>query len=180
MAPKFVDDASVSNFDATLVLATMLVSQLHATTASPEPVPEPAPAPSKNIGSEHPSDHTRIWSELSGILSSFLFYKLITHRYMTCVNNIFNMIIKCKTASATKSANAPSARVHVERDLNTNDNGNIQRISTMHTSKDGPDGRNATTNVYPKLLCLTLVWFDFGLSLVWFGFGYFGFTIWAE
>ncbi|KAJ0942806.1 putative exodeoxyribonuclease III [Helianthus annuus] len=31
MAPKFVDDASVSNFDATLVLATMLVSQLHGT-----------------------------------------------------------------------------------------------------------------------------------------------------
>ncbi|XP_076931714.1 uncharacterized protein LOC143596956 [Bidens hawaiensis] len=119
MAPKFVDDASVSNFDATMVLATMLVSQLHATTTSPEPVPEPAPAPSKNIGSEHPSDHTRIWSELS--------------------------------ASVTKSANAPSARVHVERDLNTNDNGNIQRISTMHTSKDGPDGRNATTNVHQAM-----------------------------
>ncbi|XP_076955979.1 uncharacterized protein LOC143630994 [Bidens hawaiensis] len=151
MAPKFVDDASVSNFDATLVLATMLVSQLHATTTSPEPVPEPAPEPSKNIGSEHPSDHTRIWSELSGILSSFLFYKLITHRYMTCVNNIFNMIIKCKTACVTKSANVPSARVHVERDLNTNDNGNIQRISPMHTSKDGPDGRNATTTVHQAM-----------------------------
>ncbi|XP_076950395.1 uncharacterized protein LOC143623346 [Bidens hawaiensis] len=119
MAPKFVDDVSVSNFDATLVLATMLVSQLHATTTSPDPVPEPAPAPSKNIGSEHPSDHTRIWSELS--------------------------------ASATKSANAPSARVHVERDLNTNDNGNIQRISTMHISKDGLDGRNATTNIHQPL-----------------------------
>ncbi|KAF5813578.1 putative exodeoxyribonuclease III [Helianthus annuus] len=112
MAPKFVDDASVSNFDATLVLATMLVSQLHGTTTSSEPVP--AAAPPKDNVSEHPSDHTRIWSDLS--------------------------------ASATKSANRASARVHGERELNTNDHGDIQRISTMHISKDGPDGRNFTTN----------------------------------
>ncbi|KAM0016250.1 putative exodeoxyribonuclease III [Helianthus debilis subsp. tardiflorus] len=112
MAPKFVDDASVSNFDATLVLATMLVSQLHGTTTSLEPVP--AAAPPKDNVSEHPSDHTRIWSDLS--------------------------------ASATKSANGASARVHREGELNTNDHGDIQRISTMHISKDGPDGRNFTTN----------------------------------
>ncbi|KAI7741273.1 hypothetical protein M8C21_015980 [Ambrosia artemisiifolia] len=116
MAPKFIEDASVSNFDATLVLATMLVSQLHGTTTTSEPVPAAAAAataPPKDNVSEHPSDHTRIWSELS--------------------------------ASATKSAN-PSARVHVERDLNTNDQGDIQRIRTMHISKDGPDGRNFNTN----------------------------------
>ncbi|KAI3754939.1 hypothetical protein L1987_54731 [Smallanthus sonchifolius] len=120
MAPKFVDDASVSNFDATLVLATMLVSQLHATTTSSEPVP--AAAPPKDNVSEHPSDHTRIWSELS--------------------------------ASATKSANGPSMRVYRERDMNTNDHGDIQRISTMHISKDGPNGRNLTTKAYPEILCL--------------------------
>ncbi|KAL8222869.1 hypothetical protein R6Q57_020268 [Mikania cordata] len=119
MAPKFVEDVSASNFDATLVLATMLVSQLHSTTS---PVPAAAAAaaavaaPQKDNVSEHPSDHTRIWSELS--------------------------------ASATKSANGPSTRVHVERDLNANDHRDIQRIRSMNISKDGPDGRNLTT-IYP-------------------------------
>ncbi|KAD4179685.1 hypothetical protein E3N88_28276 [Mikania micrantha] len=120
MAPKFIEDVSASNFDATLVLATMLVSQLHSTT-SPVPAAAAAAAPQKDNVSEHPSDHTRIWSELS--------------------------------ASATKSANGPSTRVHVERDLNANDHRDIQRISTMNISKDGPDGRNLTT-MYPEMLCL--------------------------
>lgn len=81
MAPKFgFEDGSHSNFDATLVLATMLISQLHEGTAS-----EP-PAAANRIrarteerngshlqqencrtnASELPSDHTRIWSDLSG------------------------------------------------------------------------------------------------------------------
>lgn len=70
MAPKFgLDDGSCSNFDATLVLATMLVSQLNRGSC-----PEPAAAntgaqsqqgPNGNA-SEHPSDHTKIWSDLSG------------------------------------------------------------------------------------------------------------------
>lgn len=78
MAPKFgLGDGSSSSFDATLVLATMLVSQLQ------EGVP-PGPTEAANstgghaaeqVGSEpqersnafeHPSDHTRVWSELSG------------------------------------------------------------------------------------------------------------------
>lgn len=72
MAPKFgVEDVSVLNFDATLVLATMLVSQLHDKTTSTQPAAErpnrqPQERPNGNV-SEHPSDHTRIWSELSGI-----------------------------------------------------------------------------------------------------------------
>lgn len=74
MAPKFgVDDNSFSNFDATLVLATMLVSQLSGGNSS-----EPAAAMTAGVTaqqgtkgntSEHPSDHTRIWSELSGEFS---------------------------------------------------------------------------------------------------------------
>ncbi|XP_062084813.1 uncharacterized protein LOC133790969 [Humulus lupulus] len=81
MAPKFgLDDGSNSNFDATFVLATMLTSQLHeshpqqtaqadttrhvgtdnGTASQPQQVKSGA-----NI-SEHPSDHTRIWSDLSG------------------------------------------------------------------------------------------------------------------
>ena len=75
LAPRFgFDDGSSSNFDVTLVLATMLVSQLNdgsvpqkpptsahhaeeprAAAAAPSPVPE-------NV-----SNHTRIWSELSGV-----------------------------------------------------------------------------------------------------------------
>lgn len=68
MAPKFgVEDASVSNFDATLVLATMLVSQLHdrrtSTDAAHGTEDQPQEIPKGN-DSENP-DHTRIWSELS-------------------------------------------------------------------------------------------------------------------
>lgn len=87
MAPKFgLDDGSSSNFDATLVLATMLISQLHEANSS-----EPQ-QPATMVGgqavhqtgsqahqervranvAEHPSDHTRIWSELSGTCLGFI------------------------------------------------------------------------------------------------------------
>lgn len=74
MAPKFgMDDSSFSNFDATLVLATMLVSQLNGGTSSEAPAATSAgvtaPQGTKGNTSEHPSDHTRIWSELSGEFS---------------------------------------------------------------------------------------------------------------
>ncbi|XP_052623476.1 uncharacterized protein LOC111895310 isoform X1 [Lactuca sativa] len=114
MSPKFgVDDmSSVSNFDATLVLATMLMSQLHnsnntTTSHGAEEQPQDTDShrhrdrPKGNV-SEHPSDHTRIWSELSG--------------------------------SATKSTTGGGG----ERDLrNTNNHNNhdIHRISKMHISK---------------------------------------------
>ncbi|KAF4364774.1 hypothetical protein F8388_018450 [Cannabis sativa] len=80
MAPKFgVDDASNSNFDATFVLATMLTSQLHES----HPQQSAQADTTRHVGadngtasqgqvktganiSEHPSDHTRIWSDLSG------------------------------------------------------------------------------------------------------------------
>ncbi|XP_042017535.1 cell cycle checkpoint control protein RAD9A-like [Salvia splendens] len=67
MAPKFgIDDGSFSNFDATLVLATMLVSQLRGGNSSEPPAATTAQQGTKGNTSEHPSDHTRIWSELSG------------------------------------------------------------------------------------------------------------------
>ena len=81
MAPKFgLEDGSGSNFDATLVLATMLISQLHEGNPS-EPVQAATTVHDKAMHgagsqaqqerfranvSEHPSDHTRIWSDLSG------------------------------------------------------------------------------------------------------------------
>lgn len=82
MAPKFgLDDGSSSNFDATLVLATMLISQLHVGDRS-QPPQEAASVhgeSDRRAGSQaqaqdasrpnvsgHPSDHTRIWSDLSG------------------------------------------------------------------------------------------------------------------
>lgn len=69
MAPKFsVEDVSVLNFDATLVLATMLVSQLHTESIHAAAETEEQ-APAGNV-SEHPSDHTRIWSELSATKSA--------------------------------------------------------------------------------------------------------------
>ena len=68
MAAKFgLDDGSCANFDATLVLASMLASQLHnGTSAEPQPAEARADGRSKGNTSEHPSDHTRIWSELTG------------------------------------------------------------------------------------------------------------------
>lgn len=90
MAPKFgLDDGSNSDFDVTLVLATMLVSQLQEGRPF-EPPPAGAsadqgrgsqvqPDRSRPVVSDHPSDHTRIWSELSGnfpcsVDGSLLFY----------------------------------------------------------------------------------------------------------
>ncbi|KAM0925096.1 hypothetical protein ACQ4PT_004421 [Festuca glaucescens] len=83
LAPRFgLDDGSSSDFDATLVLATMLVSQLNdgnapqqpptsahhaeepraaAAAASAAAAGAPSPAP------ENFSNHTRVWSELSGV-----------------------------------------------------------------------------------------------------------------
>lgn len=82
MAPRFgFDDSSISDFDATLVLATILVSQLNegATTDCHPVAPVPPDQDVCGMGSqshrarvsipsasEHPSDHTKIWSELSG------------------------------------------------------------------------------------------------------------------
>ncbi|KAL2941020.1 Cell cycle checkpoint control protein RAD9A [Bienertia sinuspersici] len=81
MTPKFGldDDGSTSNFDAKLVLATMLTSQLHeGNTAGPVPSDgalnrrannetgaEVQQERSKVQASAHASDHTKIWSDLS-------------------------------------------------------------------------------------------------------------------
>lgn len=75
MAPKFgLDDVSCSNFDATLVLSTMLASQLNVINSSPLPPVAttgiPAQQGTKGNTSEHPSTRTKIWSELSGEMSS--------------------------------------------------------------------------------------------------------------
>ncbi|OVA14864.1 Rad9/Ddc1 [Macleaya cordata] len=128
MAPKFgLDDGSNSDFDVTLVLATMLVSQLHQQNPLEHP---PASAPetcgqvdrgtgsvaqqdgSRASVSEHPSDHTRIWSELSG--------------------------------SAARSGSGAEAR-QVEPQANPNTNGQslMERITTMGISKRGSARQNA-------------------------------------
>lgn len=74
MAPKFgFDDGTNSDFDATLVLATMLVSQLNDGLEQPSvpPVPQSDPSTACNANalpvSNNPSNHTKIWSELSGL-----------------------------------------------------------------------------------------------------------------
>ncbi|XP_042475488.1 cell cycle checkpoint control protein RAD9A isoform X1 [Macadamia integrifolia] len=85
MAPKFgLDDGSNSDFDATLFLATMLASQLHEGNLSENPPLATNSHCQADQGtgsqarrerfrvatSEHPSDHTKIWSELSGSAKS--------------------------------------------------------------------------------------------------------------
>lgn len=126
MAPKFgLDDGSSSNFDATLVLATMLTSQLHEGNPSQAP-----PADDVMIGqadhgmgsqaqqgipranvSGHPSDHTKIWSDLSG--------------------------------SAAKSGSGAEGRhVQDKRNPSAAEQREIQRISTIQISKARSAGGN--------------------------------------
>lgn len=79
MAPKFgLEDGSNSTFDATLVLATMLMSQLNTASSSENPQVagtsygqandgRQAPVQERSKGNSGlPSDQTRIWSDLSG------------------------------------------------------------------------------------------------------------------
>ncbi|CAH8259451.1 unnamed protein product [Arabidopsis lyrata] len=121
MAPKFgLGDGSSSSFDATLVLATMLVSQLQE--GIPAEPPEAANSTgghaAEQVGSQpqersrqnasvHPSDHTRVWSELSG--------------------------------TATKSVNGTEDRPQAQGQPDLD----IQRIRNMEISKGGPAGDTA-------------------------------------
>ncbi|KAK8633626.1 hypothetical protein V6N13_014469 [Hibiscus sabdariffa] len=121
LAPKFgLDDGSVSNFDAALVLATMLTSQLNegnpsepvqaATTIHNQAGTEAQERFRANV-SEHPSDHTRIWSDLSG--------------------------------SAARSGNGVEERpVKIPQNLNASEQRNIQRVSMMQTTEDAPIREN--------------------------------------
>ncbi|KAG2540836.1 cell cycle checkpoint control protein RAD9A-like isoform X2 [Panicum virgatum] len=68
LVPRFgLDDGSTSDFEATLVLATMTVSQLVDSSDAQQPATsaqhngEPRPATTPSV-----SNHTKIWSELSG------------------------------------------------------------------------------------------------------------------
>nr|CAN60819.1 hypothetical protein VITISV_033222 [Vitis vinifera] len=137
MAPKFgLDDGSSSNFDATLVLATMLTSQLHEGNPSQAP-----PADDVMIGqadhgmgsqaqqgipranvSGHPSDHTKIWSDLSG-------------------------------SAAKSGSGAEGMHVQDERNPSAAEQREIQRISTIQISKARSAGGNVPggSNPYPKL-----------------------------
>lgn len=90
MAPRFgFDDGTKLGFDATLVLATLLISQLKDANASGHPHAVPVPQGSdvrrscsqsrhaRAAGpstSEHPSDHTKIWSDLSGDYNIMQFF----------------------------------------------------------------------------------------------------------
>ncbi|KAM7279735.1 hypothetical protein ACFE04_006869 [Oxalis oulophora] len=127
MAPNFglVDDGSGSNFDATLVLATMLVSQLHEGNPS-EPPQVPAAENGQSVGGpgsqapqegrENPSDITRIWSELSG----------------------------SALRSGTGSGSRVGSRHVLEKDnLDAAEQREIQRVSTLHISNDLPAGGKA-------------------------------------
>ena len=75
LVPRFgLDDGAISDFEATLVLATMTVSQLSdsndaqqpATSAQHTGEPRAAATPVP----ENVSNHTKIWSELSGVYLS--------------------------------------------------------------------------------------------------------------
>jgi len=166
MAPKFgLDDGSSSNFDATLVLATMLISQLHEGNPPEPPQATALGEAADGTGSqgqqercgvnvsEHPSDHTRIWSELSGNCSKFQ-----CRLYMcTCKSYILSLHEGSAARSGGGGGGGAEARqAPGERDLNANEQWEIQRISTMHISKDTSARENVAVNpsLYPNCYCL--------------------------
>ncbi|CAO2832816.1 unnamed protein product [Amaranthus hypochondriacus] len=127
MTPKFGldDDGSTSNFDAKLVLATMLTSQLHIGNptgpipsndavnerANDETVPEAEQQRSKVQASFPASEHTKIWSDLS--------------------------------ASAAKSGGGNGSRqVQGQGNTISNEQGEIQRFNAMKISKGPPEKEN--------------------------------------
>ncbi|KMT14215.1 hypothetical protein BVRB_4g075770 [Beta vulgaris subsp. vulgaris] len=127
MTPKFGldDDGSTSNFDAKLVLATMLTSQLHEGNptstvpsdgalngrASNETGQEARQESSKVRASAHASDHTKIWSDLS--------------------------------ASGAKSAGGSGSRqVHGEGNTTIAEQRELQGFNGMRISEPRPQGDN--------------------------------------
>ncbi|KAJ4838816.1 hypothetical protein Tsubulata_032853 [Turnera subulata] len=134
MAPKFGldDDGSSSSFDATLVLATMLISQLTEGSTEPQLATEMHGQAGQRTGSEaqqergranvseHPSEHTRIWSDLSG-------------------------------SAARSGSGVEERQPQGERTLNESGQREIERISTMRISKDaGAGGTVPEARLYPK------------------------------
>ncbi|KAJ1297166.1 hypothetical protein BS78_01G356900 [Paspalum vaginatum] len=72
LVPRFgLDDGSSSDFEATLVLATMTVSQLADGNDAQQPATsaqgEPRAATTPSLVPENVSNHTKIWSDLSGL-----------------------------------------------------------------------------------------------------------------
>ncbi|KAJ4842291.1 hypothetical protein Tsubulata_028856 [Turnera subulata] len=116
------DDGSSSSFDATLVLATMLISQLtEGNSTEPQLATEMHGQAGQRTGSEaqqergranvseHPSEHTRIWSDLSG-------------------------------SAARSGSGVEERQPQGERTLNESGQREIERISTMRISKDAGAG----------------------------------------
>ena len=107
MAPRFgFDDGSNSDFDATLVLATLLVSQLTEGNIPDQPPAASVPHAQDNQGngsqserarsgnrpavSEHPSDNTKIWSDLSGAFSTGQSINLMLHHLPNLSGNFLS------------------------------------------------------------------------------------------
>ncbi|XP_056168041.1 uncharacterized protein LOC115694557 isoform X2 [Syzygium oleosum] len=120
------DEGASSNFDAILVLATMLISQLHEGNTGPSANEMPGQAdtgeasgeqPERNrtSASEIPSNHTRIWSELSG-------------------------------SAAKNGGGSDGRRVPDERILKAGGQSRIERISTIQLSEATSSEGNIQTD----------------------------------
>ncbi|KAH9608658.1 hypothetical protein KSS87_014350 [Heliosperma pusillum] len=131
MTPRFGlhDDGSTSNFDAKLVLATMLTSQLHEGNQTGAAQPDGALNGKANIETEpdaqeerwrahatpHPSEHTKIWSDLSG--------------------------------SAAKTGGGSHSRLNQgESNSNVDEQRELQNFRGMHISKAGPSRGNVAAD----------------------------------
>ncbi|PKA57668.1 cell cycle checkpoint control protein RAD9A [Apostasia shenzhenica] len=135
MAPRFgFDGGSFSEFDATLVLATMLISQLNRPDPSDQlpAVPEAQGNDSRRSAagpspvSDNPSDHTKIWSNLSGSAD--------------------------RCSEDTRDRQVPveeNANIHIERPAMETETNALLRRET-HYSIDPHGGRDTTGNPYTQ------------------------------
>lgn len=100
--------------------------------------------------SEHPSDHTRIWSELSGDCFSTFFITEMHHREQkfTCFKFDFEIASGIRNATGAEQKDAQA-----ERNPNTTQQQEIHRISELHIAGTGSGKRNVPNG---NKLCLFL------------------------
>ncbi|XP_039129814.1 cell cycle checkpoint control protein RAD9A [Dioscorea cayenensis subsp. rotundata] len=156
MAPRFgFDGASNSDFDATLVLASMLVSQLNDETTDHHPAmasndqgacgmgteQEPARAPSPV--SDRPSNHTKIWSDLTAGSAAKSSDGTRERHIQTEGNPSSTLQNNMQNLNAVGTSKTPPARENFT-DLR-------QAMETVNVNPDEPeDNRNYQTQHHPS------------------------------
>lgn len=170
IAPRFgLDDSAHSDFDATLVLATMMSSQLHgadeSTGQARDAVNQNSAGPSAREGSQgraashdsvrrgsgsemtpgsaHRSDETAIWSDLTGSAGR----TSITQR-RTSINQPTPVSYAPKNPQASDSARQNQQdSADVQQNLQDNDNAHRNLLDSEDARRNLPDSEDASEEI---------------------------------